>query len=99
MEAERPALLQRFGSADIDRQEVGERAAEEGFRLALEGVGELLRNIGEGSERIRFPEPASAAALELADEMLGLARMGLELETLAAGGDEAACGRHAVREQ
>ncbi len=60
MEAERLALLRRRRRAGVDRQQVGELAAEQRLGLALEIVGELLRDIGQGAERVGFPEPAAA---------------------------------------
>ena len=83
----------------VDRQQVGELAAEQLFRLALEIVGELLRDVGQGAERIGFPEPAAAAVFELVDEMQRLARLRFELEPLAPGGDDAARSGDAVGDQ
>ena len=64
--------------ADVDRQQVGELAAEQLFGLALEIVGKLLRHIGQGAEVVGFPEPAAPAVLELVDEVQRLARLGFE---------------------
>ena len=88
VEAERLALLDDSASIGVDRQQIGELAAEQLLGLALEVVGELLRNVGQSAERIGFPEPAAAAVLELVDEMLRLARLRLELEALAPGRDD-----------
>src|SRR3954449_13120997 len=98
MEAERLALLHRLRIM-IDREKVGELPAQQFFRLALEIVGKLARYVGEGAERIGFPEPAAAAVFELVDEMLRFARVGLEPEPFSARLDEAARAGRTVSEQ
>ena len=77
VEAERLALLERF-RAVVDRKQIGELAAEQRFGLALEIVGELPRHVGQGAERVGFPEPAAAAVLELVDEVERLLRLPFE---------------------
>ena len=78
VEAERAFLAKAVGEPDVDRQQVGELAAEKLLGLAVEVVGELLRNVGQGAEVVGFPEPAAAAVLELVDEVKRLARLCLE---------------------
>ena len=82
--------------AGVDRQQVGERPAEQLLRLALEIVGELLRDVGQGAFRIGFPEPAAAAVLELGDEGQRLVRLGVQVEPAPSGGDDGAGAGDAV---
>ena len=72
----------------VDRQQVGELAAEQGLGLALEIVGELPRDIGQGAEGVGFPEPAAAAVLELVDEIQRLLRLPFDREARAPRGDD-----------
>ena len=83
VEAERLALLERVRRL-VDRQQVGELAAEQRLGLALEIVGELLRDVGQGAERVGFPEPAAAAVLELVDEVERLLRLPFDSQPAAA---------------
>ena len=77
VETERLALLMdRSDGTAIDRQQVRELAAEKLLRLALEIVGELLRNVGQGAFRVSLPEPAAAGIFKLVDKVERLARLG-----------------------
>ena len=75
MEAERLALLDHVRDVRIDGEEVGELAAQQFARLALKILGELPRDIGQGPERVGFPEPAASAVFELVDEIERLLRL------------------------
>ena len=83
----KPSVLRSSSDSDawFDRQQVRELAAQQLFGLALEIVGELARDVGQGSERIGLPEPAAAAVLEFVDEIQCL--LGLRFER------QARCGR------
>ena len=83
VEAQRAFLADRAVGAGVDRQQGGELAAEQGFRIGLEIVGQLLRDVGQGAQAVGFPEPAAAAIFELVDEMQRLVRFIVELEPLA----------------
>ena len=80
MEAEGALLAQAVGRAAVDRQQVGELAAEKLFGLALEVIGQLLRHIGQRAQIVGFPEPAAAAVFEFVDKLERLASLGLEME-------------------
>src|SRR5690348_8491082 len=97
METERLALFKRVRFL-VDRKEIGELAAEQLLRFRLKVVGELVRDVGKGADRIGLPEPPATAGFELVDEMLGLPRLCLEAQPLAAGRDEVAGADNAVGE-
>ena len=96
MEPEGALLAQAIGRAAVDRQKIGELAAQQFFRLAFEVVRELLGDIGQSAEVVGFPEPAAAAVLELVDELQRLARLGLEVEARAGVGQHGAGAGNAV---
>ena len=75
MEAERLAFLGRVRDVAVDRKQVGELPSEQRLRLAVEIVGQLLRDIGQSALGIGFPEPAAAAVFELVDEVQRFARL------------------------
>ena len=98
VKAQRLALfMDRADRAGVDRQQIGELPAEQRLRFALEIVGELLRDVGQGAFGVGFPEPAAAAVLEFGNEGQRLVRFGVEVEPLAAGGDDGSSSRDAVR--
>ncbi len=76
------------GEPVIDRQQVGELAAEQFLGIAFEIVGKLLRDVGERAEVVGFPEPAAAAVFELVDELERLARLRLEPQAGAGIGED-----------
>ena len=96
MEAERLALLHDIGGVRIDGKEVRELAAEQFARLALEVFGKLPRYIGQGPERIGFPEPAASAVFELVDEIERLLRLPFDGQPAPASRDRFAGVGHAV---
>src|SRR4051812_10448884 len=99
MEAERLAFLEYIRNMGVDRKQVGELASEQRFGIALEILGQLTRNVGQGAKGIGFPEPAAAGVLELIDKMEGLARLRFELEPNAARRNNLARSSDAVSDQ
>ena len=59
-------------------QKIGELTPEQRLRLALEIIGELARDVRQGSKGIRLPEPASAAVFKLIDEIQCFFRLPFE---------------------
>ena len=99
VEAQRALLAQHVAGLVVDRQQVGELAAEQFFGRGLEIVGELLRDVGQGALVIGFPEPAAPAGFEFADEVQRLARFLVERQALAQRGDHRPRGGDAVGDQ
>ena len=100
MEAERLALLERSRTCRVDRQQIGELAAEQLFGLALEIVGELPRDVGQGARANRFPRTSRGRCFRTRRRNAErLARLRFEAQPLAPGGDEAAGAGDAVGEQ
>ena len=73
--------------------------AEKRLGLDLKVLSELLRDVGQRAELIRFPEPAAAAVLELIDEVLRLVRLRFNREPLATGRMKLLGARDAVDDQ
>src|SRR5213076_2230045 len=78
VEAQRLSLLDHVRDIIVDRKQVGELPPKQRFRITLEVFGKLTRNVGQGSEGVGLPEPATAAVLELVDEVERLARLRLQ---------------------
>ena len=99
VEAQGLMILAALTMAGVDRQEVGELPAEQFLARAMEVVGELLRDVGEGAEMIGFPEPAAARAFEFVNEMKRLARLLVQHAAPAGRSDHAARVGKAIGDQ